>query len=103
MRGVLSGTVEEILARAANHPQRRIIIGTREDANKPVICLVRKSQSYNTTNTMPRALCVTPLKNDLCRVAEFGMEEQPRKRRRILSDESPTPARKRFKIQTSIC
>jgi hypothetical protein len=69
MRGLLSGTVEEILARAANHPERRIIIGTPEDVNQPIICLVRKCQSYNTTNTMLRALCVTPLINDLCRVA----------------------------------
>jgi hypothetical protein len=30
-------------------------------------------------------------------LGESGVEEQPRKRRRISSDESPTPARKRFK------
>jgi len=46
-RGLLIGTVDEILAKAAMRPDRRIVIGTPADVNKPVLLHFTKSASYN--------------------------------------------------------
>lgn len=46
LRNLLPDTVEEILARAATYPNRRIEIGTPEEAYKTVFCRVDKNGYY---------------------------------------------------------
>jgi hypothetical protein len=46
-RGLLSRSVEDILAKAEAHPDRRIEIGTPKDTRKPVLVHLTKSSSYN--------------------------------------------------------
>lgn len=52
LRGLLPGTVEDILTRASSHPARRIEIGSPEDAHKPVLCHLEKNGRYK-YNTSP--------------------------------------------------
>jgi hypothetical protein len=46
-RGLLKGTVEEILVRTQAHPLRRLEIGTPEDAHKPVVLHLIEDATYH--------------------------------------------------------
>lgn len=46
-RGLLSGTVEQILTKATTYPNRQILIGTLADADEPVLLHLTRSASYN--------------------------------------------------------
>jgi len=49
-RGLLSGTLEEILAKAAARPDRQIQIGTPSDTNPPVLLHLTQNASYGDHN-----------------------------------------------------
>jgi hypothetical protein len=45
-RGLLIGTIEEILAKAEAHPDRQIVIGTPKTADEPVMVRLKKNEKF---------------------------------------------------------
>lgn len=67
-RNILSGTVAEILAKAAARPDRRIVIAPA-DAHKPVLCQVPYGDNYRDDNRASRAVQILTYIGELCYIA----------------------------------
>jgi hypothetical protein len=70
--GLLLRSIEEILERAKAHPRRLIVVGTDEDATRPVLLDLKRSQNYEDPDGDEQALGqrrITTKKKDLCHIA----------------------------------
>jgi hypothetical protein len=69
LRNLLSETVEEVLAKAATHPERKIEIGTLGDAHKPVLCRVDMRGRYQDNALLHSRCVIATTTADMCRIA----------------------------------
>jgi hypothetical protein len=69
-RGLLKGTIEEILARAQAHLLRELVIGTPEDVHKPVLLHLTKDATYYDSGLRaPSSKNIRDTMNDLGEIA----------------------------------
>jgi hypothetical protein len=70
--GLFLRSIEEILETAKAHPRRLIVVGTDEDATRPVLLDLKRSQNYEDPDGDEQALGqrrITTKKKDLCHIA----------------------------------